>query len=255
MKITTWNVNGLRAWLNKESWNWVADYGPDVLCFQEIKARAEQLTEEQHAVFEGYEAFWNSAQRPGYSGVLTLSRPAWKASQAGFGVEKFDVEGRVIQTGYEDFLLFNIYFPNGGRDLARVPYKLEFYADLLDYCEELHKQGRQIIVCGDMNTAHNEIDLKNPKSNQKNTGFLPEEREWVTKYLESGFVDAFRHLYPEVEKYTWWSFRSNARARNVGWRLDYFFVSEGLMPKVKDVVIHNEAMGSDHCPVTLILED
>lgn len=250
MKITTWNVNGLRALLRKDGWDWVREFQPDVLCLQEIKARPDQLTDSQHAEFEPYETVWNPAERPGYSGVLTLSKYPLDAS-LGLGMDHFDLEGRVIQTHFEDFTLFNIYFPNGGRDHSRVPFKLDFYAALLELCDQMHARGEQVIICGDINTAHQELDLKNHKSNHKTTGFLPEERAWITKYLAHGFVDAFRVLYPEKEQYTWWTFIGNARARNVGWRLDYFLVSEGLMDRVKDVVIHEEVLGSDHCPVTL----
>ena len=254
MKITTWNINGLRAWLKKETpWDWVKSFAPDVLCMQEIKARPDQLTEEQHATFEGYTPVWNPAERAGYSGVLTLHKNPNVESILGFGIEKFDIEGRVIQTKFENFRLFNIYFPNGSRDHSRVPYKLEFYAELLDYCDELHAKGENIIICGDVNTAHEEIDLKNHKTNHKTTGFLPEEREWVTKYLNHSFVDAFRALYPEKEQYSWWSYMGKARANNVGWRIDYFLVSEGLMDKVKDVTIHDQVLGSDHCPVSIEL--
>jgi exodeoxyribonuclease-3 len=253
MKITTWNVNGLRALLGKGVWDWVHDFRPDVLCLQEIKARPDQLTQDQHQVFEPYQTVWNPAQRPGYSGVLTLLDKLEVDTTLGLGIEEFDVEGRVIQSHFEDFTLFNIYFPNGGRDHSRVPFKLDFYAALLELCDAMHERGEQLVICGDINTAHQEIDLKNHKTNHNTTGFLPEERAWITQYLEHGFVDAFRALYPEKEQYTWWTYIGNARARNVGWRLDYFLVSEGLMERVRDVVIHDEVMGSDHCPVTLIL--
>ncbi len=159
----------------------------------------------------------------------------------------------MVQTHFEDFTLFNIYFPNGGRDHSRVPFKLDFYAALLDLCDQMHASGEQVVICGDINTAHQEIDLKNHKTNHNTTGFLPEERAWISKYLEHGFVDAFRVIYPEKEQYTWWTYIGNARARNVGWRLDYFLVSEGLMDQVRDVVIHDDVMGSDHCPVTLVI--
>ena len=254
MKITTWNVNGLRALLRKGAWNWVEEFHPDVVCLQEIKARPDQLTNAQHTLFEPYQAVWNPAERPGYSGVLTLTNEKEIASTLGLGIEHFDLEGRVIQTHFQDFTLFNIYFPNGGRDHSRVPFKLDFYAALLEMCDEMHENGKQVIICGDINTAHQEIDLKNHKTNHNTTGFLPEERAWITKYLEHGFKDAFRELYPEKEQYTWWTFIGNARSRNVGWRLDYFLVSGGLMSRVKDVVIHDEVMGSDHCPVTLEIE-
>ena len=161
----------------------------------------------------------------------------------------------MIRFRYGDLYLYNIYFPNGGQENQRVPFKLDFYAKLLEICDDLHAKGKEIIITGDFNTAHNEIDLANPKSNEKNTGFLPEERVWIDKYLEHGFVDAFRVLYPERVAYTWWTYRFNSRARNVGWRLDYYLVSESLMDRVEDVVVHDEVMGSDHCPVSLILKE
>lgn len=253
MQITTWNVNGLRALLNKGAWDWVKEHNPDILCLQEIKARPEQLNLEQKSFFKGYEAYWNPAERPGYSGVLTLVKDNTAVNEMGIGIEKFDCEGRVIQTKMKDFRLFNIYFPNGGRDLMRVPYKLDFYKELLGFCIALHDRGEKIILTGDFNTAHEKIDIKNAKANEGNTGFLPEERAWISKYLKKGFVDAFRALYPDKVQYTWWSFMGNARANNVGWRLDYFLVSEDFLERVKDVIVHDEVTGSDHCPVTLII--
>ncbi|MDI9567077.1 MAG: exodeoxyribonuclease III, partial [Chloroflexota bacterium] len=173
----------------------------------------------------------------------------------GFGIEHFDIEGRVIRLKYPDFYLYNIYFPNGGEGNKRVPYKLEFYEAFLEICDDLHAQGENIIITGDFNTAHQEIDLANPKQNEKNTGFLPEERVWIDRYLEHGFKDAYRELYPEEEKYTWWTYRFNSRERDIGWRLDYYLVSDALMDRVEDVVIHSDIMGSDHCPVSLILKE
>jgi len=254
MKITTWNVNGIRAALNKGVADWWEAERPDMLCLQEIKAMPEQLTDEQLDHFSELQTIWNPAQRKGYSGVATFTRPEPLQIQKGMGEERFDKEGRVIQTRYQDFVLFNIYFPNGQRDHERLTYKLDFYAYLLDLCDEIHASGDNIIITGDFNTAHNEIDLKNPKQNQKTSGFMPEERAWVDKYLEHGFVDAFRDLYPKKVEYTWWTYRFGARGRNVGWRLDYFMVSDALMPRVKDVVIHGDVMGSDHCPVSLMLD-
>jgi exodeoxyribonuclease-3 len=255
MKITTWNVNGIRAWLKKGSWDWISHYQPDVLGIQEIKAKPEQLTQKQHAAFEPYSAHWHAAERPGYSGTATFVKGLGGTSVFGLGDEQFDVEGRLLQTHLNNLVIMNGYFPNGSRDHVRVPYKLEFYAKLLALSNTYHQQGKQLIITGDFNTCHQEIDLKNHKTNHNNTGFLPEEREWVTRYLENGFVDAFRALYPDKEQYTWWHQITNARARNVGWRLDYFLVSESLMPRVADVIIHDEVLGSDHCPVTLILND
>jgi exodeoxyribonuclease-3 len=172
----------------------------------------------------------------------------------GLGEERFDVEGRVISTLQAGFRLFNIYFPNGQRGQARVDYKLDFYARLLDICDELHAKGESVIITGDFNTAHMPMDLKNAKQNEKTSGFLPEEREWVQKFLDHGFVDIYRKLYPERVQYTWWTYISNARERGVGWRLDYFLVSEALVDRVKDVIIHENVLGSDHCPVELVLK-
>lgn len=253
MKITTWNVNGYRAVLRKNALEWVSDIDPDVLCFQEIKVQLDQISEKDAAI-EGYDSVWNPAERKGYSGVVTFHKIEPLEVEKGIGFDKFDAEGRVIRSRFEDFYLYNIYFPNGGAENKRVPFKLEFYNELLNTCDDLHQKGENIIITGDFNTAHNEIDLANPKSNEKNTGFLPEEREWIDRYLEHGFVDAFRELYPEREDYTWWTYRYNARKKDIGWRLDYFLVSEALMDRVEDVVIHNEIMGSDHCPVSLILK-
>lgn len=253
MKIVTWNVNGIRAALGKGALDWVWRYSPDVLCLQEVKARPDQLNEEQAASLK-YPYAWNPAERAGYSGVATFFKKDPLDIQMGLGDPKFDMEGRVISTLHLGFRLFNIYFPNGQRGHDRVEYKLEFYATLLKLCDNLHKKGENIVITGDFNTAHMPIDLKNPKSNKKTSGFLPEEREWVQKFLDNGFVDIFRHLYPDRVQYTWWTYISNARARNVGWRLDYFLISEALVPLVKDVVIHDDVLGSDHCPVELILK-
>ncbi len=255
MKITSWNVNGLRAMLRKDSWDWVKSEAPDMLCLQEIKARPDQLTKAQHQVFAdaGYEVVWNPAERPGYSGVATFSTQTPGGVELGMKKARFDIEGRVIQTVHDDFRLFNIYFPNGQRSQERLDYKLDFYDHLLKLCKRMHKNGEQIIICGDVNTAHAEIDLRNPKENQKTSGFLPEERAWIDKYLANGFVDVFRFLYPEKEQYTWWTYRYGARKRNIGWRIDYFLVSEALMPRVQDLIIHDDVLGSDHCPLTLVL--
>jgi len=252
LKITTWNVNGFRAVRRKDAFAWLDDEQPDVLCLQEIKVKPEQITEEEQTI-KGYSAIWNPAERPGYSGTAVFHKIAPQEIDLGLGINDFDQEGRVIRVRYPDFLLYNIYFPNGGQDNQRVPFKLAFYEALLNICNELHSNNEKIIITGDFNTAHNEIDLANPKANEKNTGFLPEERVWIDKYLDRGFVDIFRNLYPERISYTWWTFRMNARARNIGWRLDYYLVSESLASSIKDVIIHDEIMGSDHCPVTLII--
>jgi exodeoxyribonuclease-3 len=254
VRLLTWNVNGLRAVLDKGAWAWVNSQSPDVACLQEIKARPEQLTEAQHQQFTGYQAFWNPAERPGYSGVATLARPAPLEVSYGLGVPEFDQEGRVICTRYPGFLLYNIYFPNGQRGQDRVDFKLAFYARLLEICDRLHAAGENIIICGDFNTAHREIDLANPKENSKTSGFLPEERVWIDYYLAHGFVDVFRAMYPERVQYTWWTYRFNARKRNIGWRLDYFMVSSAFLPRVKNLVVHDSVPGSDHCPVVMDVE-
>lgn len=252
MRITTWNVNGYRAVLKKGFKESIQQLNPDVLCLQEVKAKPEQLSDEDIAL-PGYEKIWNSAERPGYSGVASYIQKNLIKHQKGLGFDEFDVEGRVIQMDLGDFILFNIYFPNGQRGQERVDYKLRFYAELLNICDALHKQGRNVVITGDFNTAHNEIDLANPKENSETSGFLPEERVWIDHFLDHGFVDAYRSLYPEKVQYTWWTYRVNARARGIGWRLDYYLVSEAFMPKVKDVLIHDQVLGSDHCPVSLEL--
>lgn len=254
MKITTWNVNGYRAILRKKALAWVGEVNPDVLCLQETKLQLDQISDEE-ATLDGYQGVWHSAERKGYSGVVTFHKQDPLEIKKGIGIEKFDNEGRVIRSKFKDFYLFNIYFPNGGQENKRVPFKLDFYEELLSICDDFHQRGEKVIITGDFNTAHNEIDLANPQANSNNTGFLPEEREWIDRYLEHNFLDAFRELYPEREDYTWWTYRYNARKKDIGWRLDYFLVSDTIMDKVEDVVIHSEIMGSDHCPVSLILKD
>jgi exodeoxyribonuclease III len=253
MKIITWNVNGVRAALKKGTLDWAWAQEPDLLCLQEVKARPDQLNEDQgNSLRLPY--LWNPAEKPGYSGVATFYKEQPLDFQMGMGEPKFDVEGRVISTLHAGFRLFNIYFPNGQRGQNRVDFKLDFYAHLLGVCDELHAKGENIIITGDFNTAHMPIDLKNPKQNEKTSGFLPEEREWVQKFLDHGFVDIYRRLYPERVQYTWWTYISNARERGVGWRIDYFLVSEALADRVKDVIIHENVLGSDHCPVELVLK-
>jgi exodeoxyribonuclease-3 len=255
LKLISWNVNGIRAVTRKGFLDWLVGESPDVLCIQETRAQPDQLTKELHHPL-GYHTCWNSAKRKGYSGVATFSKAEPLCVEAGFGIEEFDVEGRVLMTEYPGFKLFNVYFPNGKRSPERLDYKLCFYAAFLDYCDALHVQGERLIVCGDVNTAHKEIDLARPKQNEKVSGFLPEEREWIDRYLAHGFVDAFRAFHPdEPEQYTWWHYISRARERNVGWRIDYHLVSESLMPAVADAFILSDVMGSDHCPIALELDE
>ena len=252
MKIITWNVNGLRAALGRDALKWVWGQQPDVLCLQEIKVRPEQLKGEQ-LNFPGYDVIWNPAEKLGYSGVATFLRSPSLELRLGMDAPLFDKEGRIISTLHSGFRLFNVYFPSGQRGRERVDYKLDFYAHLLALCDRLHASGEKLIITGDFNTAHMPIDLKNPKQNQRTSGFLPEERGWVQKFLDHSFVDVYRRLYPDRIQYTWWTYRLAARERRVGWRLDYFLVSEALVPLVQDVIIHEEVLGSDHCPVELVV--
>jgi len=250
MIITTWNINGIRAAIKKGVITWIQSFHPDILGFQEIKAKEEQF---DPSLFHelGYESIWNPAMQPGYSGVGVLYKSRPKSYKLGFDIPIFDKEGRVIHLSYPEFEIFTIYFPNGGRGQERVQYKLDFYASLLGLCDEMHKKGKNIIITGDFNTAHNEIDLKNPKENSNISGFLPEERNWINSFLQHGFVDAYRNLYPDRVQYTWWTYRFKARERGIGWRLDYYLISSKLMSRVKDVIIHEDVFGSDHCPVSL----
>ncbi len=250
MKIVTWNVNGIRAALRKNALDQIWSRSPDVICLQEVKARPEQLTPEQQQSLR-MPFTWYPAERPGYSGVATFYRESPAEITLGLDNSKFDLEGRVIRTRHHDLVLYNVYFPSGQRGQERVGYKLEFYSYLLGICDKLHKNGENLIITGDFNTAHTPIDLKNPKQNQKTSGFLPEERAWVQKFLDHGFVDIYRYLYPDRIQYTWWTYRSGARLKGVGWRIDYFLVSESLIPHVKDVIILENVTGSDHCPVEM----
>jgi exodeoxyribonuclease-3 len=254
VKLISWNVNGLRAVAKRGFLEWLSGASPDVLCIQETRAQPDQLTPKLRQP-SGYQAYWNSAQRKGYSGVATFCKLEPTHVEAGFGIEEFDVEGRVLMTKHPGFKLFNVYFPNGGRKLERLDYKLRFYAAFLEYCDALRAQGERLIICGDFNTAHQPIDLARPTQNQKTSGFLPEEREWIDRYLAHGLVDAFRALYPdETGRYTWWMYMRDARARNIGWRIDYFLVSGALMPAVVESTILSDVIGSDHCPITLELD-
>ncbi len=252
MKLISWNVNGIRAVLQKGFKEWVLTEQPDILCVQETKIHATQLADLDLAI-PGYQAYWSCGERKGYSGVGTYTKVKPETVAFGMGIEKFDNEGRTLVTEYPEFTLLNNYFPNGQMGDDRLAYKMEFYDALLAHCQTLMAAGKKLVLCGDLNTAHQEIDLKNPKANAKNSGFLPEERVKVDEYLAAGFVDTFRQLYPEVVKYSWWSYRFAAREKNVGWRIDYFLVTPNLFPSVRDAGIMDEVTGSDHCPVTLIL--
>lgn len=248
MKMLSWNVNGIRAAQRKGFVDWFAQEAPDVLSIQETKASPEQLAAELTEV-PGYHVYFSSAQRKGYSGVATYTRVEPQDVAHGFSIEKFDSEGRILRMDYGDFLLFNIYFPNGKSSDERLEYKMEFYDAFLDYVGKLRREGRNVVVCGDVNTAHKEIDLARPKENEKISGFLPEERAWMDTFLEHGFVDTFRQFNQEPNNYSWWDTMTRARERNVGWRIDYFFADTDFAPRLTDAFILPDVIGSDHCPV------
>jgi len=252
IEILCWNVNGIRAVERKGFLPWLSRKSPDILCLQEIKAQADQLPPDIHQP-SGYHAYWDFPERKGYSGVATFSRVEPAVVENGFGIERFDVEGRVITARYPRFTLLNVYFPNGKMSQERLDYKMDFYDAFLDFVEPLRAGGWGLIVCGDFNTAHNEIDLARPRENEDVSGFLPVEREWMDRFVARGFVDAFRHFNREPHHYTWWSMRTGARARNIGWRLDYFFVTGDLLDSVTEASILPDVMGSDHCPVAIRL--
>lgn len=255
MKIVSWNVNGLRAVFNKGFADAVREMDPDILCLQETKLQEDQRTAEMIDL-GAYRSYWDFAARKGYSGVAAYVKQLPEQHRCGFGIDRFDCEGRVIELVYERFTLFNIYFPNGQKDDHRLQYKLDFYRDFFAYADRLKDQGRSLIVTGDFNTAHNEIDLKNPQSNKDRSGFLRIERDVLDDILSRGYVDTFRHFYPDTVRYSWWSYRFNARKNNAGWRIDYFFVSEDLIADrvVTDAFILNDIHGSDHCPVGIELD-
>lgn len=250
--LISWNVNGLRAAFRKGFAGWLRRARPDILCLQETKARPEQVAQELGQV-EGYRHYFESGPRPGYSGVALFTKREPRSVGTSFGAKRFDDEGRIIRADYGDFLLFNVYFPNGKASPQRLAYKMDFYEAFLAEMKKLLRKGARIVVCGDVNTAHREIDLARPKANEKVSGFLPQEREWIDRLLAAGFVDTLRLFHPEGGLYTWWDVISRARERNVGWRIDYFFVSENLRQDVTDAFVLPEVPGSDHCPVGISL--
>jgi exodeoxyribonuclease-3 len=254
MKLISFNVNGIRAIEKKGFFEWVDKESPDILALQETKAHPDQLSDKILQP-KGYKSFWSSAEKKGYSGVAIYTKKEPKFVTAGLGIKEFDDEGRVLIAEYDDFTLFNIYYPNGGAGNKRVPFKMKFYDAFLENIEALRKKGKSLIICGDVNTAHTEIDLARPKENAKNTGFLPEEREWVSKFIKCGYVDTFRHFTSEGGHYSWWDYKTAARARDVGWRIDYFFVSQNLLPHIKRAFILKDVHGSDHCPVGIELKN
>ena len=250
MRLVTWNVNGLRACLGKGFLDFFQRVDADVVCLQETKLQPDQISLE----LPGYRLFWNSAEKKGYSGTAVFTRVEPLSVTCGIGLDAHDHEGRVITAEFDGFFLVCCYTPNAQNELARIDYRMQWEDDFRAYLMELDKK-KPVVLCGDLNVAHEEIDLKNPKSNRGNAGFSDQERGKMTELLSSGFTDTFRALYPErTGAYTWWSYRFNARKNNAGWRIDYFIVSDRLLPRVRDNIIHAEVEGSDHCPVELVLD-
>lgn len=253
LTLLSWNVNGIRAVLNKGFLQWLDEANPDILCLQETKAHPEQLSKNvlEH---DSYHSYWHSSSvKKGYSGVATFSKEKPLHVEQGFGIELFDAEGRCVMTEFKDFVLFNVYFPNGKMNSDRLNYKLEFYNAFLKHIEGFKKRGKKVVFCGDVNTAHTEIDLAHPKANEKISGFLPIERKWIDQVIDHGYIDTLREFHSESNLYTWWDLKSGARKRNVGWRIDYFFIQKELKSHLKDAFILPDVMGSDHCPVGIKL--
>jgi exodeoxyribonuclease-3 len=255
MQIISWNVNGLRAIHKKGNFLDFIKSNADILCLQETKAEAEQLAEEVRNP-EGYFSYFShSKTRKGYSGVGVYTKVKPEKVEEGMGIKDMDQEGRLLVLYYPDFVLLNCYFPNGGGGPERLKYKLDFYDAFLSFIENLRKNGHNVIICGDVNTAHESIDLARPKENEKNTGFLPEERAWIDELINHGYIDIFRHLNPsKTNAYSYWDMKTAARERNVGWRIDYFFISNNLLPRVKRATIMSDFYGSDHCPIVLDID-
>lgn len=250
MKLISWNVNGLRACVQKGFLAFFQDIDADIFCIQESKLQAGQIDLD----LEGYHQYWNYAEKKGYSGTAVFTKEKPVSVRYGIGMEEHDREGRVITLEFEDFYLVTVYTPNSQNELARLPYRMQWEDDFLKYLKQL-EESKPVIFCGDLNVAHKEIDLKNPKTNRKNAGFTDEEREKFTQIVSSGFLDSYRHFYPDEEGvYSWWSYRFKAREKNAGWRIDYFCVSESLKDKLLDAKIHTQVFGSDHCPVELDID-
>lgn len=250
MKLISWNVNGLRACVGKGFLDYFKEQQADIFCLQETKLQEGQIELE----LDGYHQYWNYAEKKGYSGTAIFTKEKPISVHYGIGIEEHDKEGRVITLEFEKFYMITVYTPNSQEKLARLDYRMKWEEDFKNYLLELDKK-KPVIVCGDLNVAHKEIDLKNPKTNRKNAGFSDGEREKMTKLLESGFVDSFRYFYPnKTDIYSWWSYRFSARAKNAGWRIDYFLVSDRIKENMKGAEIHTEILGSDHCPVLLNID-
>ena len=253
-RIISYNLNGIRSAVNKGLLEWLKEASPDVLCIQETKAQPDQV--DVGGFYEiGYRDYWHSAGKKGYSGVLILSREEPDHVEIGMGNQGYDAEGRVIRADYGNLSVLDVYIPSGTTGDIRQEIKMAFLDDFLGYLTELRRSRPGLLVCGDFNIAHNEIDIHNPKGNKNNSGFLPEERAWVDTFLGSGFVDSFRHLHPDTVTYSWWSFRANSREKNLGWRLDYHMLSEELATRLRGAGIMNGVKHSDHCPVWVDIEN
>lgn len=252
MTILSWNVNGLRAIYRKGFIPWFTREEPEILCLQETKAREEQLPDELLDI-KGYHVYFASALRKGYSGVALYTKIRPCRIQKGFGIKRFDCEGRSIIAEYKNIILCNIYFPNGKMSPERLQYKLDFYDAFLDFAVNLKKREKNIVICGDVNTAHTELDLARPKENQKVSGFLPQERAWIDAFIGKGFIDTFRMFHQGGGYYTWWDFKTRARERDTGWRIDYFFINHTMRKQLRSAFIKKEVMGSDHCPIGITL--
>ena len=249
MKLISWNVNGLRACVGKDFEQQFKDFNADFFCLQETKMQAGQLD----LSFPGYESYWNYADKKGYSGTAIFTKHKPLSVTYGINIDEHDHEGRVITLEMDDFYLVTVYTPNSQDELRRLEYRMKWEEDFQSYLHKLD-ESKPVIVCGDMNVAHQEIDLKNPKTNRRNAGFTDEERQKMTELLNNGFIDTFRTLYPEQVTYSWWSYRFRAREKNTGWRIDYFLISERLRDRLVDAKIHTETMGSDHCPIEIDLK-
>ncbi len=252
MRIISWNVNGLRSLYNKGNWAWIEVSQPDIVCLQEIKAEKEQLPDDVR-IPAGYYSYFNSSrERKGYSGVALYTKTEPKKVSFDVLPSKFNTQGRLIEAVFDDFVLLNVYFPNGGGGPEKLAYKLEFYNVFLAYIKKLKREKKSVIFCGDVNVAHKEIDIARPKENENHVGFLPEERAWVDEVVAEGFIDTFRNLHPKAENaYTYWDQKTRARGRNVGWRIDYFFVTPDIFKNIKRSEILSDIYGSDHCPIEL----
>jgi exodeoxyribonuclease-3 len=253
IKIISYNVNGIRASLNKGLDTWLESSHTDILCLQEIKAKTDQFDQKLFNNL-GYNCFINSAEKPGYSGVAILSKTIPDHVEIGCGIQKIDFEGRIIRADFESYSVMSVYFPSGSNPL-RQSFKIEFLDLFFDYILDLKKKIPNLIISGDYNICHEAIDIHNPKANKNSSGFLPEEREWVSKFISSGFVDSFRHLNKQPHNYSWWSYRAKSRAKNLGWRIDYNMISESLVPRLNRAGILSQARHSDHCPVFIEIVD